>query len=78
MFGRCGVFCGQCPTFREDIQNLAKKLKIYVKGNDWVDELGIFDYNNNTVKNKGFDAYIKEETKKAKQGVNFLDYRTGS
>ena len=26
MFGRCGVFCGQCPTFRGDIQNLAKKL----------------------------------------------------
>ena len=142
MFGRCGVFCGQCPTFRGDIQNLAKKIKPYVKGNDWVDELGIFDYKNfmkgieyyinlscpncqkiedpwcevlkcdkivsnelrsclecqeflscsktdyhrkrypvvidyyNTVKEKGFEAYLKEETEKSKQGVTFLDYRT--
>jgi len=142
MFGRCGVFCGQCPTFRGDIQNLAKKLKKHVKGDDWVDELGIFDFKNfmkgidwcinlncptcqkieepwcevlkcekiiskkmrsclecqdflscsrteyhrkrypiviesyNTVKEKGFDVYLKEEIAKAKQGVTFLDYRT--
>ena len=119
-----------------------KKLKKYVKSNDWIDELGIFNFKNfmkgldyyinlncptcrkieepwcevlkcekiiskkmrscleceefltcsrteyqrkrypividyyNTVKEKGFDAYLKEETKKAKQGVSFLDYRT--
>jgi hypothetical protein len=142
MFGRCGVFCSQCPTFRGDIQNTAKKLKIYVKSNDWVDELGIFDFKNfmkgidyyinlkcetchkaeepwcevlkcekiiskemrsclecqeflscsrteyqrnrypivieyyNTVKEKGFEVYLKEGTENAKQGVTFLDYRT--
>ena len=46
MFGRCGVFCGQCPTYRGDIQNTAKKLKEYIKSDEWVDELCIFDFKN--------------------------------
>ena len=55
MFGRCGVFCSQYPTFRGDIQETAKKLKKYVKSDDWINELGIFDFKNFM---KGIDYYI--------------------
>ena len=30
----------------------------------------------NTVKENGFNIYLKEGSEKAKQGVTFLDYRT--